>query len=360
MEYNTCGCAPDEQRTSRELWTHGVIDRVNKLRDQYWLHKPTIDVERAVSYTKSYQKNEAEETCIKRARALYDYMSEKTIEIYPNELIVGTYGIQPRAVLMCPEICTSWYKDEIDTMATRAQDPYQLSEESKKLMREVIFPYWEGRSMEDYYIANLSEDCKKVAYNTGVVFGENKSQAGAGEFAPGYENIIFKKGFKGIQQEAEENLGKLDPNKITTFIPHGAATWALPSGRKARLPLADGISPFPGYDHNGPSSVMKSITKLNHEKNGVGTLLNIKLSPSLIASENDKKNLIALLRSEGDLGGYHVQFNVVSTEKLKDAQKHPENYGDLLVRIAGYSAYFVELRKDAQESIIARTENKSW
>ena len=86
----------------------------------------------------------------------------------------------------------------------------------------------------------------------------------------------------------------------------------------------------------------------------------IKLSPSLIASEADKKNLIALLRAEGELGGYHVQFNVVSTEKLRDAQEHPENYGDLLVRIAGYSAYFIELRREAQESIIADVYKRQY
>jgi formate C-acetyltransferase len=147
---------------------------------------------------------------------------------------------------------------------------------------------------------------------------------------------------------------------VIANLPHGLTTWALPSGRKATVPLADGISPYVGYDKNGPSSVLKSVCKVDHIKNGVGTLLNVRLSPSLIKSVTDKKNLISLLKSEGDMGGYHVQFNVVSTETLRQAQKAPENYTDLLVRIAGYSAYFVELRKDAQESIIARTENKSW
>ena len=86
----------------------------------------------------------------------------------------------------------------------------------------------------------------------------------------------------------------------------------------------------------------------------------MKLSPSLLNSEQDKRNFIALLRTEGALGGYHVQFNVVSNETLRDAQKHPENYGDLLVRVAGYSAYFVELRPDAQQSIIDRSELSTW
>lgn len=810
---NNNGCGANIKKIKREPWTYGVTDRINRLRNQYWLYKPTVDTERAVSYTKSYQKNEAKDVCIKRAEALYDYMVERSIMIQPDELIVGTYGKQPRAVVVCPEIVTSWYEDEIDTMDTRPQDPYEISEEDKNILKNVVFPYWRGKTMEDYYVANLSEDIKSVAYNTGIVFGENKSQAGAGEFSAGFGNIILKKGFRKMEEECREKLNSLDkedahhfdqrmfyesliiscqavkvladrhaeeaikmakieqnpvrkkeleniaeicarvpydtprtlqeavqavwftqimlyteentaaftidrvdqylnpyyeadiasglitkqdaqelleclwikmaeivyaisdassvyfsgyqpyhgltvggikqngehaindisymalqatmdtrmhiptinvriskntpdeflmkvcelveigtgqpaiffddnamamlkrngiaeedlwdwcvagcvepqipgktslwaeggrysyatavewalyngyskilgrqiglktgePRNFATYeefeaavakqlefmimnaclncqlierahqlrlpkpfrslcvegciesgldimdggckynigpgiestgvadladsmaaikklvydepklsmddlldaidkdfegaeevrqllitdapkygndddyvddiahkfvslscdyceqytgingskflngvvpvianLPHGLTTWALPSGRNAKVPLADGISPYPGYDHNGPSSVLKSVCKVNHVKNGIGTLLNVKLSPSLIKSEADKKNLIAMLKAEADMGGYHVQFNVVSTETLRDAQKRPENYGDLLVRIAGYSAYFVELREDAQESIIARTENKNW
>lgn len=813
MEYAPCGCGAAEEKISREKWTHGSTERVNLLRDQYWSYNPRIDLERAVSYTKTYKENEAQDSCIKRAKALYNYLAEKTVEINPHELIVGTYGNRPRAAIICPEICMSWVEDELDTMATRPQDSYEITEEDKKVLREII-PYWKGRTMEDYYIANLTPNAKSIAFGTNVVFGENKSQAGGGEFCAGYRNIVFEKGYKGIKEEAEalhaaldqedasthekrrfyesvmiicdaaklqsdryaaearrvaENIedpgrkaellriaeacdrvpwetprnlleafqaiwftqlmlwseenatafcveridqilhpyyamdkankaiddlaaqelfdcfwlkmaemiytisdasskvfsgyqpyhgiscggckedgsdgtnelsymalnatantrmhiptlnvrvnkntcddymmaiaklvelgtgqpaiyfdetafeilkrngvdekdvwnwcvagcvepqipGKMslwaegarfnyatavewtlynglskvlgkeiglktgDPRDFATYeefeeacikqmghmikaacqsaqicerahrltmptpvrsalcegcveegldamsggglynigpgiestgltdladslaaikkivyddkqitmdqlitaldadfegyedirqmlvnrapkygndedyvdsiaakmcdlscdmcesyhsattgakymngvvpsisnVPCGANTWALPSGRKATLPLSDGISPYPGYDQNGPSAVIKTITKLNHIKNGVGTLLNIKLSPGIMASEKDKRNFIQLLRTEGELGGYHVQFNVVGTEKLRDAQAHPENYSDLLVRIAGYSAFFVELRKEAQESIISRTENMSW
>lgn len=811
MNENTCGV--NAEAVNRKPWTLGVTDRINRLRNQYWLYRPTIDTERAISYTKSYQANEAKDACIKRAQALFDYMSERTISIQPDELIVGTYGRQPRSVVVCPEVAVSWYKDELDTMAARPQDPYQISEEDKKLLRETVFPYWEGRTMEDYYVSNLSEEIKSVAYNTGVVFGENKSQAGAGEFSAGYGSIILKKGFKGIAEEAEQMLAQLDledahhfdkkmfyesliiaskavkvladryaakaeelaeteknprrktelkkiaeicarvpyetpqsfqeaiqavwftqimlyseentaaytidridqylypfyqadleagkitkeeaqelleclwikmaeiiyaiseassvyysgyqpfhgltiggikqdkshavndisymalqatmdtrmhiptinvrisdntpedflmkvcelieigtgqpaiyfdqvamkllrrngvreedlwdwcvagcvepqipgktslwaeggrysyatavewalfdgyskilgrqiglktgdPRTFRTYeefeaavekqlafmikmaclncqlierahrlrlpkpfrslcvdgciesgkdiidggvkynmgpglestgvadladsmaavkklvyenqefdmgaliealdrdfvgyedfrqrlitgapkygndddyvdsiarkfvadscdyceqytgmngskfmngvvpvianLPHGLTTWALPSGRKKKIPLADGISPYVGYDKNGPGAVIKSVCKVDHVKNGIGTLLNIKLSPSLLKTDNDKKNLISLLKSEAEMGGYHVQFNVVSTKTLHEAQKRPEAFTDLLVRIAGYSAYFVELREDAQESIIARTENSSW
>ena len=143
-------------------------------------------------------------------------------------------------------------------------------------------------------------------------------------------------------------------------MPHGEVTWALPSGRKAGTPLADGISPYTGYDKNGPTSILRSVCKLDVTKVACGNLLNMKFSPALLNSEQDKRNFIAMLRTEGRLGGYHVQFNVVSNETLKDAQKHPENYGDLLVRVAGYSAYFVDLRPDVQQAIIDHTELSAW
>ena len=147
---------------------------------------------------------------------------------------------------------------------------------------------------------------------------------------------------------------------VISNVPCGQATWALPTGRKAKTPLSDGISPYPGDDQNGPSAVIKTITKLDHKKNGVGTLLNMKLSPDLLKTEEGKQNFIYLLRAEEELGGYHVQFNVVDKETLLDAQEHPEAHRDLLVRIAGYSAFFVELTSQAQEAIIARTEHSKW
>lgn len=793
-------------------WSKGSTDRVNRLRDQYWNWKPEIDTERAVSYTNTYKRLEAYDSCIKRAEALRDYIINKTVEIYKDELIIGTYGKQPRAAIISPEICMSWIINELDTVDKRPQDPYIIKNDDKKIIKEIA-EYWQGRTMEDYYIANLPPNAKKVAYNTNVVFGENKSQAGGGEFAAGYSNIVFKRGFKGISEMAKEKMESLDPEDISTHekrkfyesiiivcdaaklqseryaqaarkaaeieknqtrkaellniaeicgkvpwnpprnlreafqaiwftqlliwseenatsycieridqllypyykkdkesgeindkqvqelfdcfwlkmaemiytisnasakffsgyqpyhgiscggckedgsdavnelsymalnatantqmhaptlnvrvnrntcdkfmmavtelvklgtgqpaiffdetafeilkrngvdekdvwnwcvagcvepqipgktclwdegarfnyataiewtlynglskilnkeiglktgnprnfksygefeaacmkqmaymikaacqsaqvcerahklrmptpirsalcegcveegidamsggglynlgpgiestgltdladslasikklvyedkkitmdelikaldkdfdgyeevrqllingapkygndddyvdsiafkfmeaacemcesynsitgskymcgavpsisnVPCGAATWALPSGRKATVPLSDGISPYPGYDKNGPSAVIKTIGKLNHIKNGVGTLLNMKLNPDILKTENDKKNFISLLRGEGSLGGYHIQFNVVGKETLYDAQKHPENYGDLLVRIAGYSAFFVELASEAQTAIIERTENSSW
>lgn len=813
MNCTSCECQIAE-KIERAKWTHGTTERINRLRDQYWLHSPTIDIERAVSYTKTYKTTEAEDAIIRRAKALYNYFSDKTITINPDELIVGTYGKASRSVLMCPEVNWLWFRDELDTMDTRPQDPYRISEEDKKILSEEVFPYWEGKSMEEYFFANISPDLAKIALESGVVFEDFKTAAGAGDFSPGYDNIILRKGFKGIREDAEAHLSTLDPydmhlhdkrkfyeatiiicdamklladryaakarelskkevdtdrkaelikiaavcekvpfnpadsfheaiqavcfteiavfseenatsisigrpdqylytfykkeneaglltdqqaqefleclwikmaefiyvisegtamqfsgyqpyhgvtiggctkdgedasnelsymalqatidlrmhaptiyvrvnqktsdkflmkvcdlieigtgqpavffdetafnllknngikdndvwdycltgcvepqisgkvnmwneggrfcyppavewalwngvsklysserigletgdaRTFTTYdefeeatrkqlayiikvacmsssvaerahmirlpkplhsnciegclengldvmkkgaiynvgpgiestgiadladslavikklvyeekrltmdqllevldknfegyedirqmminevpkygndepyvdaiagkfvslscdmcaeytslfdtkyingivpvianIPHGRVITALPSGRKATTPLADGISPFPGYDKKGPSAVIKSASAIDHTRNGCGTLLNMKFTPSLIATKEDKKKLISLLRSQGKIGGYHVQFNVVKKGTLLEALENPEDYKDLLVRVAGYSAYFVDLRKEAQDLIIERTEMSNW
>ena len=142
---------------------------------------------------------------------------------------------------------------------------------------------------------------------------------------------------------------------LTNNIPTGKALGALPSGRTARVPLAEGCSPHPGTDINGPTACMRSVAKVNHENQPGGTLLNIKFTPSVVAGETGLSGMAALIRGYFSLGGYHCQFNVVDTETLLDAQAHPENYQDLVVRVAGYSARFVELSREVQSEIMRRT-----
>jgi len=800
------------QKTDVKHWTHGCTERINRLRAQYFTFTPSVDTDRAVSYTNSYKETEAEVLVVRRAKALKRVIEEKEIVILPDELIVGTRGSQPRAAEICPEISWMWVRDELDTISTRPQDPYSITEEQKSMLREEILPYWKGKSMEEYYLANLNEETKIIAHKTGIIFSDSKSLYGPGEMNPGYGNIILEKGFRGVKERAEQKLkeldyatisdfdkrkfweaviiccettkllgqryadkaremaekeknlrrkeemlqiadicdwvpwnpprtfwealqaiqftqialyteencssvgpgrmdqflypfykkdleeGKLtrvgaqeltecmwikmaeiiftinadsamyfagyqpfhcvtvggvkrnkqdatnelsyimvqasmdtrlhapslnvrihpqtpddflmkvcdlislgtgqpavffdptaarmllrlgvqiedvydwcvagcvelnvpgkmsrwaegnrysyatavewalfdgvshvfqkkmglstgDPRSFKTYeefkeavkrqlaylirhavidtqtvekahqvrlpkplmscciedcvengieimhggaryncgpgfettgiadladsitavkklvyeeklltmdelmialennfegyedirqtlinkapkygndidevdfagaeildfavtetekyrgikgskfldglvpvianVPHGKAIWALPSGRKAMQPLADGISPYMGYDRSGPTAVVKSICKINHD-NHFATLLNLKFSPELLKDEKGKRNLIGLLRTEMELGGYHVQFNVVSAEVLQDAQRHPEKYPDLLVRVAGYSACFVDLSKEMQDVIIARTEHMTW
>lgn len=144
----------------------------------------------------------------------------------------------------------------------------------------------------------------------------------------------------------------------TSHVYFGSVTGATPDGRNAGLPLSEGISPFQGADSNGPTSVIKSASKINHLATG-GTLLNQKFSPSFFEDEDSYTNITALIQSYFSLNGHHIQFNVVSADTLKDAQRHPERYRDLIVRVAGYSDYFNDLGEDLQNEIIRRTEHGS-
>jgi formate C-acetyltransferase len=138
----------------------------------------------------------------------------------------------------------------------------------------------------------------------------------------------------------------------------GEATGPTPDGRKAFTPLADGVSPSAGMDKEGPTAVMSSVAKLDHFIASNGTLLNQKFHPSVLQGNEGLWDLINLVRSYFDKKGMHVQFNVVSKETLVEAQNHPEEYRNLVVRVAGYSAQFISLDKSVQDDIINRTEQQ--
>jgi formate C-acetyltransferase/4-hydroxyphenylacetate decarboxylase large subunit len=136
----------------------------------------------------------------------------------------------------------------------------------------------------------------------------------------------------------------------------GKACGALPDGRKAGVSLCDaGVSAFPGTDTKGPTSLILSASRIDALPT-LSVLFNMKFHPTALKGLKGAKNLLSLIKTYFDLGGWHIQFNVVDSALLKDAQVHPENYRDLVVRVAGFSAYWVELSKAVQEEIIARTE----
>jgi formate C-acetyltransferase len=139
----------------------------------------------------------------------------------------------------------------------------------------------------------------------------------------------------------------------------GKVMGATPNGRLAGKSISDGTSPSHGADTHGPSSVIKSLSKLDHVKSG-GTLLNQRFLPGLLRKEEDIKKLGHLIRSYFTLGGHHIQFNIVDTATLQAAQQCPEDYKDLLVRMAGYSDYFNDMNADLQQEVIERTENDSF
>ncbi len=146
-------------------------------------------------------------------------------------------------------------------------------------------------------------------------------------------------------------------SSISANVPQGAGTTATPDGRHAGEPLAEGCSPTHSMDVNGPTSVFKSVSKLRTDKITGGVLLNQKVAPVMLSKPRDREKLLLLLRTFFDvLHGFHVQYNVVSRETLLDAQVHPEKHRDLIVRVAGYSAFFNDLSRQTQDDIIARTE----
>ncbi|MHA2431980.1 MAG: trans-4-hydroxy-L-proline dehydratase [Candidatus Thorarchaeota archaeon] len=145
----------------------------------------------------------------------------------------------------------------------------------------------------------------------------------------------------------------------TAHIYFGQVTGATPNGRKSGSPLSDGVSPSHGADTNGITAVIKSVAKIDHVRTG-GTLLNQKLMPDILADESGRTKLAHLVRAYFKLGGHHIQFNVINRGTLLEAQEKPEEYRDLIVRVAGYSDYFVNIGKALQDDIIARTEQQRF
>lgn len=170
--------------------------------------------------------------------------------------------------------------------------------------------------------------------------------------------------FTFIADEIESyksKFGTMTPGilPVSGNTPFGLEVGALPYGRNAWKPLADGVSPNGGTDTQGPGAVLKSVSKIPHDRFVQGTLLNMKIEPEMLDSENGIQQMMALLKSMCSLGVFHVQFNVINRETLLAAQKNPKEYRGLLVRVAGYTAYFTELGKDVQDEIIGRTQQHS-
>ncbi len=170
---------------------------------------------------------------------------------------------------------------------------------------------------------------------------------------------IFEMYFEAIDDRPNTKGGEYRVNLLPTtcHVYFGSVIGALPDGRKAGVPLSEGISPVQGADRHGPTAVLKSAAKIDHLRTG-GTLLNQKFTPQVLESEASLKKLGYLVRSYFKMDGHHIQFNVVTADTLRKAQKNPEKYRDLIVRVAGYSDYFVDLGTDLQNEIIGRSEQK--
>jgi formate C-acetyltransferase len=180
-----------------------------------------------------------------------------------------------------------------------------------------------------------------------------------------YADDLMRQAFLAYYDEvtgrptAKGGVYRINMLPTTCHVYFGSVIGATPDGRHAGQPLSEGISPVQGADRLGPTAVIKSAAKMDHLRTG-GTLLNQKFTPSLLNGEAGILGLMQLVRTYFKLDGHHIQFNVVDAETLRAAQAHPEEYRDLIVRVAGYSDYFCDLSSALQEEIIARTEHKQF
>ncbi|MEN8117617.1 MAG: formate C-acetyltransferase/glycerol dehydratase family glycyl radical enzyme, partial [Bacteroidota bacterium] len=227
--------------------------------------------------------------------------------------------------------------------------------EDKKLSKEELL-----NAIETNFEEEDGEKIRQLLLNFAPKFGNDDD----------YVDLLLNKAYMEFINELENyhttrfNRGPIGckyyggTSSISANVPSGAVVPATPDGRKAYSPVAEGSSPSSGTDLLGPTAVFKSVAKLPTDKIMGGVLLNQKLAPSTIEKTSDKEKLISIIRTFfKDLKGWHVQYNIVSKETLIEAKKNPEKYRDLVVRVAGYSAFFTNLSPDTQDDIIARTEH---
>ena len=201
---------------------------------------------------------------------------------------------------------------------------------------------WQGEEVMRQYIRNHTP-----------FFGNDDEYADAIAVRV-YEDLV-----KAIEGRPNTRGGETHLNMLSTTCHNyfGSVCGATPNGRFAHFAISDGTSPSHGSDTHGPTAVIKSLGRLDQTKSG-GTLLNVRFVPAMLKREEDMEKMGRLIRTYFKFGGHHIQFNIVDTQTLLDAQQHPDQYRDLLVRVAGYSDYFNDMTEQLQNEIIARTENE--
>jgi formate C-acetyltransferase len=216
----------------------------------------------------------------------------------------------------------------------------------------------ENLSMDEL-LDKLGRNFKRDERTRQLLLNRTPKYGNDDEYADEIATRVFNAYFAAIDGRPNTKDGKYRVNLLptTVHIYFGRVTGATPDGRRSGEPLSDGISPSHGADRHGPTAVIKSVAKLDHVRTG-GTLLNQKLMPQLLADEEGLTKLGYLVRAYFRMDGHHIQFNVVDSWTLMDAQANPEKYSDLIVRVAGYSDYFVDIGRELQDEIIARTEQK--
>lgn len=184
--------------------------RVRRLRQAWKEAEPRLCLQRAALYTRSCREHGGASPVVRSAQAFRDVCAGLPVTIFPDELVVGIPGAERRSGSVDPELSWKWIEAELDDLQTRPQDPYAVTEDQKRQLREEIFPYWQGRSLEEAYLARLPRETAWVTVDTGVVDNDSKWRAYVGENTPDFQDIVFVKGFEGIQAEARERLAALE------------------------------------------------------------------------------------------------------------------------------------------------------
>jgi choline trimethylamine-lyase len=185
--------------------------RIKRLKAAWRAAEPRLCIERAVLYTESCRNHGGDSPSVRSARAFRDVCAGLPVTIFPDELIVGVPGAERRSGSVDPELSWQWIAAELEDFPQRSQDPYVVTEEQKRRLREEVFPYWKGRSLEEAYLARLPQETAWVTVDTGVVDNDSKWRAYVGENTPDFQDIVFVKGFEGILAEARTALAALEP-----------------------------------------------------------------------------------------------------------------------------------------------------
>ena len=180
--------------------------RIQQAKDEYVNNKPSISYERARIWTESYKRTEGQPAAIRRAQAFKDVCEQLVVTIFPGELIVGASGEFRKCGILTPEFSWTWVDKEMDNFSTRVQDPYEMTDEQRTFVRQHIFPYWQGKSLEEAFLAQVPPDMAKVGVDTGIVDCDSKWRQSVGEITPDYEDVLFKQGFQGIIDTCQVKL----------------------------------------------------------------------------------------------------------------------------------------------------------
>ncbi len=361
---------PVEQMSSYEEFEDAYRAQMNYFIELLVNADNAIDVAHAERCPLPFQSSMVND-CIKRGKSLqeggavYNFTGPQGFGI--ANVTDGVWAVK-KLVFEQKKYTLSFFKEALDANFGVEMDSHMAEKLTERVARAIVDS---GKDLSEEDIRSIyltvrenpASDEKKKQYaklleDIGALakFGNDDDEIDAFAREMAYTYTKPMEGYKnprgGIFQAG------LYP--VSANVPLGAQTGATPDGRLAHTPIADGVSPAAGRDLKGPTAAANSVSRLDHYIASNGTLFNMKFHPSALEGRSGLESFVALVRGYFDQKGSHMQFNVVSRETLRDAQKHPEKYKSLVVRVAGYSALFTSLSKSLQEDIINRTEQQGF